>query len=149
MMVLTRNLLYQTRARAPQRRLLMLVGFRYVLDKPTRVRWSALFFQAEDGIRATSVTGVQTCALPISGTPSMTTLEIAMCAAANVASASACCVSADLTCSARSLACCNSAGRSSGDAAPTFRSEEHTSELQSPMYLVCRLLLEKKKKKKK
>src|SRR5437763_8245050 len=27
------------------------------------------------------------------------------------------------------------------------RSEEHTSELQSPMYLVCRLLLEKKKNK--
>src|SRR5437763_4994343 len=27
----------------------------------------------------------------------------------------------------------------------TGRSEEHTSELQSPMYLVCRLLLEKKK----
>src|SRR5437762_4825758 len=27
----------------------------------------------------------------------------------------------------------------------TQRSEEHTSELQSPMYLVCRLLLEKKK----
>src|SRR5437879_7953497 len=27
-----------------------------------------------------------------------------------------------------------------------IRSEEHTSELQSPMYLVCRLLLEKKKK---
>src|SRR5437764_15447996 len=34
--------------------------------------------------------------------------------------------------------CC---GRRSG------RSEEHTSELQSPMYLVCRLLLEKKKNK--
>src|SRR5437879_6641624 len=42
-----------------------------------------------------------------------------------------------------------------GDAAPPrhfsslseekCRSEEHTSELQSPMYLVCRLLLEKKK----
>ena len=31
---------------------------------------------------------------------------------------------------------------SSGD---DTRSEEHTSELQSPMYLVCRLLLEKKK----
>src|SRR5690348_17737695 len=30
-------------------------------------------------------------------------------------------------------------------AAPT-RSEEHTSELQSPVHLVCRLLLEKKKK---
>src|SRR5437764_10081851 len=27
----------------------------------------------------------------------------------------------------------------------SYRSEEHTSELQSPMYLVCRLLLEKKK----
>src|SRR5437762_5870337 len=25
-----------------------------------------------------------------------------------------------------------------------YRSEQHTSELQSPMYLVCRLLLEKK-----
>src|SRR5690348_17837195 len=29
------------------------------------------------------------------------------------------------------------------------RSEEHTSELQSPVHLVCRLLLEKKKKKEK
>src|SRR5438876_6134671 len=29
-----------------------------------------------------------------------------------------------------------------------FRSEEHTSELQSPVHLVCRLLLEKKKKSK-
>src|SRR3712207_8392782 len=28
---------------------------------------------------------------------------------------------------------------------PTHRSEEHTSELQSRQYLVCRLLLEKKK----
>src|SRR3712207_7685488 len=30
-------------------------------------------------------------------------------------------------------------------AAPEVRSEEHTSELQSRQYLVCRLLLEKKK----
>src|SRR5258707_5006256 len=29
---------------------------------------------------------------------------------------------------------------------PHFRSEEHTSELQSRQYLVCRLLLEKKNK---
>src|SRR5258708_29647518 len=29
---------------------------------------------------------------------------------------------------------------------PRVRSEEHTSELQSPDHLVCRLLLEKKKK---
>src|SRR2546422_7475272 len=31
---------------------------------------------------------------------------------------------------------------------PQLRSEEHTSELQSRLHLVCRLLLEKKKKKK-
>src|SRR3712207_6934203 len=36
-----------------------------------------------------------------------------------------------------------SAGQRSGD--PGERSEEHTSELQSRQYLVCRLLLEKKK----
>src|SRR5690348_17990814 len=32
-----------------------------------------------------------------------------------------------------------------GDTGP-WRSEEHTSELQSPVHLVCRLLLEKKNK---
>src|SRR3712207_8203103 len=32
-----------------------------------------------------------------------------------------------------------------GSAAAPVRSEEHTSELQSRQYLVCRLLLEKKK----
>src|SRR5690348_17737944 len=31
---------------------------------------------------------------------------------------------------------------------PCARSEEHTSELQSPVHLVCRLLLEKKNEKK-
>src|SRR5258707_5657005 len=36
---------------------------------------------------------------------------------------------------------CNSRGRQT-----CTRSEEHTSELQSRQYLVCRLLLEKKKK---
>src|SRR5437762_10031391 len=48
-----------------------------------------------------------------------------------------------------------SAASQAANVGPTFaepfcagRSEEHTSELQSPMYLVCRLLLEKKKKKK-
>src|SRR5438876_4408639 len=43
-----------------------------------------------------------------------------------------------------------SEGRSVTRLAPMaklFRSEEHTSELQSPVHLVCRLLLEKKKKK--
>src|SRR5438876_4773858 len=31
------------------------------------------------------------------------------------------------------------------DGSQSMRSEEHTSELQSPVHLVCRLLLEKKK----
>src|SRR3712207_8083229 len=35
---------------------------------------------------------------------------------------------------------------STGSGSAIFRSEEHTSELQSRQYLVCRLLLEKKKK---
>src|SRR5687768_18221795 len=33
-----------------------------------------------------------------------------------------------------------------GERGPDHRSEEHTSELQSRLHLVCRLLLEKKKK---
>src|SRR3712207_7710260 len=39
------------------------------------------------------------------------------------------------------------AGRDAGDG-QAIRSEEHTSELQSRQYLVCRLLLEKKNTKK-
>src|SRR5437879_13276024 len=41
-----------------------------------------------------------------------------------------------------------SSASSSSSSPTTTRSEEHTSELQSPMYLVCRLLLEKKKTRK-
>src|SRR5258708_19395005 len=37
------------------------------------------------------------------------------------------------------------AGRAQVPPRPALRSEEHTSELQSPDHLVCRLLLEKKK----
>src|SRR5258708_20455793 len=37
--------------------------------------------------------------------------------------------------------------RAGADGRDRCRSEEHTSELQSPDHLVCRLLLEKKKKK--
>src|SRR5208337_5383024 len=84
---------------------------------------------------------------------------------------SVCCISATLCCklvifAAAAASCvCNSEGSSTAIRSPAFtgvpsstssrwirpstcaRSEEHTSELQSPMYLVCRLLLEKKKKK--
>src|SRR5688500_19699251 len=90
-----------------------------------------LLFQAEDGILDYKVTGVQTCALPIY---------------------------------LRALACERSSLRCDGprphhedhkdhedpkglrDLLHIHRSEEHTSELQSPCNLVCRLLLEKKKK---
>src|SRR2546426_4175621 len=40
----------------------------------------------------------------------------------------------------------SASGYNYGAAEPGDRSEEHTSELQSPCNLVCRLLLEKKKK---
>src|SRR5438552_11736442 len=55
----------------------------------------------------------------------------------------------------RSIPCCVDAGRFAHAARAelgigdrlvfAYRSEEHTSELQSPDHLVCRLLLEKKK----
>src|SRR3712207_6931394 len=41
---------------------------------------------------------------------------------------------------------CSATSRSCLPCCPPPRSEEHTSELQSRQYLVCRLLLEKKKK---
>src|SRR5689334_24551692 len=47
----------------------------------------------------------------------------------------------------RSLRRKHSAGWLPLSAVPKGRSEEHTSELQSQFHLVCRLLLEKKKKK--
>src|SRR5256885_10051849 len=45
----------------------------------------------------------------------------------------------------KSLGCFQRAGHLD-HAVPAVRSEEHTSELQSPCNLVCRLLLEKKNK---
>src|SRR5438094_1515404 len=52
-------------------------------------------------------------------------------------------------CTARSTRPSSQPARRSPPAASSARSEEHTSELQSPYDLVCRLLLEKKKKKRK
>src|SRR5436189_3282977 len=50
------------------------------------------------------------------------------------------------SCSARASRCTRTTSAARGPCATSAsRSEEHTSELQSPMYLVCRLLLEKKK----
>src|SRR5258708_14687476 len=84
------------------------------------------FFQAEDGIRDDLVTGVQTCALPISSTFGMKCLVRWSCASARFFPFKRRTTSTAITSSRRS--------------------EEHTSELQSPDHLVCRLLLEKKKK---
>src|SRR3712207_9374826 len=58
---------------------------------------------------------------------------------------------ARITSSRRSTRCSSSGGsRRSTPSTPTSsqrgRSEEHTSELQSRQYIVCRLLVEKKKK---
>src|SRR5437773_5977470 len=91
------------------------------------------FFQAEDGIRDRDVTGVQTCALPISQLEKLIRKR-----------------SAKLQRDALELG-----RRFYAEPAKAFakrisifiqRSEEHTSELQSHHDLVCRLLLEKKKR---
>src|SRR5258708_29726922 len=54
----------------------------------------------------------------------------------------------DSPCAPLRVPCCgsenNSVVRCDNRPVPRFRSEEHTSELQSPDHLVCRLLLEKK-----
>src|SRR3989449_8140372 len=96
------------------------------------------FFQAEDGIRDVAVTGVQTCALPISP------LEPEqLCHRPGRAGGAGERRHPEPPMGQRP-------GHERGDLvfwAP--RSEEHTSELQSRLHLVCRLLLEKKKKKKK
>src|SRR2546422_3831406 len=47
----------------------------------------------------------------------------------------------------RSASPATSWSQASATEGPARRSEEHTSELQSRLHLVCRLLLEKKKKK--
>src|SRR3712207_8285268 len=52
-------------------------------------------------------------------------------------------------CAARATGCERTAVEGAADPGPPdggLRSEEHTSELQSRQYLVCRLLLEKKKR---
>src|SRR2546425_8947836 len=104
------------------------------------------FFQAEDGIRDKLVTGVQTCALPAPGA--------AMDSTAIAGKVVFLLIERGPTPLARQVARLHAAaivgispipdsiwtviaGRQSG---VVTRSEEHTSELQSLAYLVCRLL---------
>src|SRR2546425_9218826 len=91
------------------------------------------FFQAEDGIRDKLVTGVQTCALPISVV--IKRFKPQQDRRFDLPAIGPGTIRAMADCGAAVLAI--EAGRA-------VRSEEHTSELQSLAYLVCRLLLEKK-----
>src|SRR2546425_3798821 len=91
--------------------------------------WCYFFFQAEDGIRDKLVTGVQTCALPILG------VFLARWSLPALLRGTAA-IGADVRQAPHLIVWAVLAG---------CRSEEHTSELQSLAYLVCRLLLEKKK----
>src|SRR3989441_4297665 len=96
------------------------------------------FFQAEDGIRDKLVTGVQTCALPISRQRARAPRALRL-------------RPAPLPGRARRPRGPRDRvrpppGRCGRARQLLHRSEEHTSELQSLAYLVCRLLLEKKKK---
>src|SRR5207247_5517526 len=101
------------------------------------------FFQAEDGIRDPLVTGVQTCALPIycgdelANFPGV--LEEALEAVEHQERRSAARGAAKLLAEFGRCRCNHS--KSSGSFRHE-RSEEHTSELQSRVELVCRLLLE-------
>src|SRR3989441_9714145 len=97
-----------------------------IVKRPTTVIFVAVFFffQAEDGIRDKLVTGVQTCALPIS--EALLALQQRVARPHELGGAF---LDARLELIVRGAQ----------------RSEEHTSELQSLAYLVCRLLLEKKK----
>src|SRR5256885_3424083 len=130
---------------------------------------SFFFFQAEDGIRDYKVTGVQTCALPISapprpqpdwklwatgflpsettGTPPHFRRRDQICELTRSSRASGGPIS---RITAFSPAWPSLAARRIPEAPPptittstfslaTARSEEHTSELQSPCNLVCRL----------
>src|SRR5699024_11357543 len=108
------------------------------------------FFQAEDGIRDRNVTGVQTCALPISCQSALHHL-LKHCAgvpkfitASKPSSRPKAWAPDSVTKVASHPSLIRTARLLRSSSKP--RSEEHTSELQSRFDLVCRLLLEKKTK---
>src|SRR2546430_7625038 len=98
------------------------------------------FFQAEDGIRDLTVTGVQTCALPIFARRGALGLAPAL------RGAPAVCYRPRVMGDSVTLAREGAIATVTLNRPDRRRSEEHTSELQSQSNLVCRLLLEKKKK---
>src|SRR2546430_8483982 len=120
-----------------------------VLDLVDACWYFFFFLQAEDGLRYLTVTGVQTCALPISRRERCYSPRTALRPRRRCATPASSCDAARSSASPGSSApggpswCAHCSGSS-----PRRRSEEHTSELQSQSNLVCRLLLEKKKKRK-
>src|SRR5690625_5322662 len=108
------------------------------------------FFQAEDGIRDGHVTGVQTCALPISLPRFGSTVRsteptpdrwAGMPRSPRRAGPPGRAASAS---SGRTARVTRSKGLAQPSVlSPQSRSEEHTSELQSRGHLVCRLLPKK------
>src|SRR3712207_7693650 len=128
------------------------------------------FFQAEDGIRDIGVTGVQTCALPISGLRGARLVGVGDGLADHRPGAARPLEGQDRGVLLGQLRQLLHLGERRGlrhelvrvgrvgrvlvfhlrdqQLEEGVRSEEHTSELQSRQYLVCRLLLEKKNKEK-
>src|SRR5258708_10022910 len=113
------------------------------------VQLCVFFFQAEDGIRDDLVTGVQTCALPICRDPGAAQANLAgrlavvrqiLVVGIEDADVHAGQDQALLALEIPPLVLSQALPQRGLEA----RSEEHTSELQSPDHLVCRLLLEKK-----
>src|SRR5690625_6825239 len=117
------------------------------------------FFQAEDGIRDGHVTGVQTCALPIYRTRTFNfspsnNISINSSNDRSRINSFMLIKSAIFNSDKRFLNVFRNVFNHNRISSffkkftNYFRSEEHTSELQSRGHLVCRLLLEKKKKQK-
>src|SRR2546427_6861929 len=112
------------------------------------------FFQAEDGIRDLTVTGVQTCALPITTSAPVLAFRTVTYCTENEETPQSCVLGFPLLVEAGHMAGqrhdavldLDTDGCGAYRRLPRKRSEEHTSELQSQSNLVCRLLLEKKKK---
>src|SRR5205823_12088896 len=86
------------------------------------------FFQAEDGIRDKLVTGVQTCALPISSAaPDTTELEGPLTAASAIPRVSSGKISSSGSCTASIFpagCCCISLPRAATNPSASLRSEE-------------------------
>src|SRR5258706_9055509 len=116
-----------------------------VLSPPDLFISFFFFFQAEDGIRDWSVTGVQTCALPICHRRAVGQRHAQRRGHQGLRARRR----RERPHRVEPRAVLHPAWRGflAVARASTDRSEEHTSELQSLTNLVCRLLLEKKKNK--